>query len=56
MKKTSISYDGKLIPIEDYAHRRHRDQARAEKYRRAEANVDEDQMTWSDVAERLTDQ
>lgn len=56
MKDTSIRYDGKLLSVKDYARRRHRDKQLSKKYQEAEANVEEDQMTWSDVAERLTDQ
>lgn len=51
---SKIYYDGELLPAEDVAARYERDESIKEKYAEAEENVDELQMTWSDVEEELS--
>jgi len=50
---TKIAYDGKLLPIEDAMARHDRDRGLSEKYAAAEKQVDEEQMTWTEVEETL---
>ena len=49
-----IAYDGELIPAEDAVARYERDEELQEKYKEAEENVPELQMTWDDVEEELS--
>jgi len=52
---TRIRYDGQLIPAADAINRYHRDEKLQKKYSQAYQNVDDQQLTWEEVAERLTD-
>lgn len=48
-----LPYDDVMLPAEDALARYDRDRALHEKYREAEKNVDEEQMTWEDVEAAL---
>lgn len=50
---TKIAYDGALIDLADAQTRYKRDKARQHNYARAEEELDEEQMTWSDVTRQL---
>jgi len=47
------AYDGELIPGTDAIVRYERDKQIQEKYEEAEAALDEEQMTWTDVKNSL---
>jgi len=49
-----LAYDGELIDAVDASARYRRDQKIREKYVEAEENVDDLQMTWSDVEDELS--
>jgi len=51
--QTMLSYDGKLIPGTDAVVRYERDEQLQQKYEEAEAALDEEQMTWTDVKNSL---
>lgn len=51
---TLLAYDGELIPAEDAMARYDRDEKLQEKYEEAENNLDDLQMTWDDVEEKLS--
>jgi len=52
--QSKASYDGKLINLSDMQTRCRYDDARQRMYEWAENRVDDEQMTWSDVEERLS--
>jgi len=52
---TQIAYDGELIPLEDAQYRLKRDRARQHNYSRAEEQLDEEQLTWSEVNDLVED-
>jgi hypothetical protein len=51
---SKMAYDGELIDAADAVSRYKRDRAIAQKYRKAEENVDDLQMTWDDVVSELS--
>lgn len=52
---SKIAYDGELIAAGDAVARYRRDEEIQEKYKEAEENVDDLQMTWDDVEEELSE-
>lgn len=51
--RTMLAYDGELLPAEDALNRYRRDEQLEEKYEEAEAALDSEQFTWSDVEANL---
>jgi len=54
--ESQISYDGELIPLADGQLRYKKDEARNRMYNWAEEKIDEPQMTWDDVENKLNGQ
>jgi len=52
---SKAAYDGELIDLEDAVARYQRDRELEEKYVEAEQEVEELQLTWSDLKKKLED-
>jgi len=50
---SKAAYDGELIDLEDAVARYQRDRELEEKYVKAEQELEEEQLTWSEIEERL---